>query len=159
MMNRGQLNLQWDAYSDHLQGMLQEIISNDSFSDVTLVTDDKKQLKAHRNILSSCSSVFKEIFQIGATSNHQVIYLRGIQHSEIESILHFMYLGEAKVDRMKEFIEVANNLDIRGLCDFGSWPANRSGCCCNGANGTSAGKRSGSRWIFFYVFVRRAGAS
>ena len=41
MMNRGQLNLQWDAYSDHLQGMLQEIISNDSFSDVTLVTDEE----------------------------------------------------------------------------------------------------------------------
>ena len=120
-MNRGQLNLQWDAYSDHLQGMLQEIIANDSFSDVTLVTDDKKQVKAHRNILSSCSSVFKEIFQIGAISNHQVIYLRGIQHSEIESILHFIYLGEAKVDRMKEFIEVANNLDIRGLSDFASF--------------------------------------
>ena len=120
-MNRGQLNLQWDAYSDHLQGILQDIISNDSFSDVTLVTDDKKQVKAHRNILSSCSSVFKEIFQYGASSNHQVIYLRGIQHSEIESMLHFIYLGEAKVDRMKEFIEVANNLEISGLSDFGSY--------------------------------------
>ena len=46
-----------------------------------------------------------------------VIYLRGIQHSEIESILQFIYLGEAKFyeERMNEFLNVAKNLDIREL--------------------------------------------
>ena len=29
-----------------------------------VVSDDKKQIKAHRYILSACSSVFKEILQI-----------------------------------------------------------------------------------------------
>ena len=91
--------------------------SDDSFADVTLVTDDKKQIKAHRNILSACSSVFKEILQISTNNNHPVIYLRGIQHSEMESILQFIYLGEAKFyeERMNEFLTVAKNLDIREL--------------------------------------------
>ena len=83
-------------------------------TDVTLVTDDKKQIKAHRNILSSCSSVFKEILQINTNNNHPVIYLRGIQHPEMESILQFIYLGEAKFyeESMNEFLTVAKNLDI-----------------------------------------------
>ena len=44
--------------------MLDDMSSDDSFAYVTLVTDDTKQLKAHRNILFSSSSFFKEILQI-----------------------------------------------------------------------------------------------
>ena len=43
--------------------------------------------------------------------------LRGIQHFEVESILQYIYLGEAKFqeERMHEFFMVAKNLDIREL--------------------------------------------
>ena len=44
-------NVSWHNYPEHLRDMLEDMISDDSFADVTLVTDDKKQLKAHRNIL------------------------------------------------------------------------------------------------------------
>ena len=46
-----------------------------------------------------------------------MIHLRGIQHSEMESILQFIYLGEAIFyeEKMKEFLNVAKNLDIREL--------------------------------------------
>ena len=116
-MDQEKCTLTWHTYSDHLRNILKEISSDDSFADVTLVTDDKKQLKAHRNILSACSSVFKEILQINTNNNHPVIYLRGIQHPEMESILQFIYLGEAKFyeERMNEFLTVAKNLDIREL--------------------------------------------
>ena len=60
----------WHSYSDHLRDLLKEMSSDDSFSDVTLVTDDKKQIKAHRNILSACSSVFKEILQINTNNSY-----------------------------------------------------------------------------------------
>ena len=116
-MQEDKYTLTWHTYSDHLRDILKELSSDDSFTDVTLVTDDKKQIKAHRNILSSCSSVFKEILQINTNNNHPVIYLRGIQHPEMESILQFIYLGEAKFyeERMNEFLTVAKNLDIREL--------------------------------------------
>ena len=80
-MHEEKYTLKWHNYSDHLGNILKEMSSDDSFADVTLVTDDKKQIKAHRNILSSCSSVFKEILQINTNNNHPVIYLRGIQYS------------------------------------------------------------------------------
>ena len=114
-MDQDKYTLHWHTYSDHLRDILKEMSSDDSFADVTLVTDDKKQIKAHRNILSACSSVFKEILQINTNNNHPVIYLRGIQYPEMESILQFIYLGEAKFyeERIKDFLTVAKNLEIR----------------------------------------------
>jgi len=108
-MHEDKFTLTWHTYSDHLRDILKEMSSDDSFADVTLVTDDNKQMKAHRNILSACSSVFKDILQINTNNNHPVIYLRGIQHSEMQSILQFIYLGEAKLNskRMNEFLTVA----------------------------------------------------
>ena len=116
-MDQEKCTLTWHTYSDHLRNILKEISSDDSFADVTLVTDDKKQMKAHRNILSACSPVFKDILQINTNDINPVIYLRGIQYPEMESILEFIYLGEAKFykERMNEFIMVAKNLDIREL--------------------------------------------
>ena len=87
------------------------------FTDVTLVTDDKKTIRAHRNILSACSPVFKNILQMEINNSHPVIYLRGIQYAEIVSILQFIYLGEAKFyeERINEFLLVSKNLEIREL--------------------------------------------
>ena len=93
------------------------MMTSDDFTDVTLVTDDKNTIKAHRNILSACSPVFKNILQMEINNVHPVIYLRGIQYPEIESILQFIYLGEAKFneERMNEFLSVSKNLEIQEL--------------------------------------------
>ena len=50
-------------------------------------------------------------------NSHPVIYLRGIQYSEIESILQFIYLGEAKFyeETMNEFLSVSKSLEIQEL--------------------------------------------
>ena len=116
-MNQENFNVTWHNYTDHLRDMLDDMYFDDSFADVTLITDDKKQLKAHRNILSACSSVLKEILQINPNNNHPVIYLRGIQHSEMKSILKFIYSGESNFyeERMEEFLLVAKELGVKEL--------------------------------------------
>ena len=45
------------------------------------------------------------------------MYLRGIQFSEMESIMQFIYLGEATFykERMVEFLDVAKSLEIKEL--------------------------------------------
>ena len=106
----------WHTYTDHLRDMLKEMMTSNDFADVTLVCDDKKkEIKAHRNILSACSPVFKNMLKIDQQSNHPVIYLRGIQHLEMESILKFVYLGETSIhqDSLTEFIQTAKLLEIR----------------------------------------------
>ena len=110
-------NLTWQSYPDHLKDMMQEMMISLDFADVTLVSDDKQAIKAHRNILSACSPVFRNILKMQSDCNHPVLYLRGIQHSVIESILQFIYLGEAKLyeEKMYEFLSAAKNLEIREL--------------------------------------------
>ena len=115
-MQQEKYSLTWHTYSDYLRGMMQEMMTSEAFADVTLVSDDKRTVKAHRSILSACSPVLKDILQMEA-SQHSVIYLRGIQYSEIESIMQFLYLGEARFyeDRVNEFVSVSKNLEIKGL--------------------------------------------
>ena len=83
--------LTWYTYSDHLKSMMRELMMNEDFSDVTLVTEDKKHIKANISILSACSPVFKDILKKEPNSN-QIMYLRGVQFSEMESIMQFIFL-------------------------------------------------------------------
>ena len=117
-MHQEKYSLTWQTYSDHLKNMMKELMMNEDFSDVTLVTEDKQQIKANISILSACSPVFKDILKKEKNSN-QIMYLRGIQFSEMESIMQFIYLGEATFfeERMDEFIAVAKSLEIKELCN------------------------------------------
>ena len=116
-MDKEKFTLTWHAYPDHLRVLMHDMVVSEDFADVTLVSDDMKKVKAHRNILSAFSSVFKEILQIKTQNKHPLIYLRGIQYSEIESILQFMYLGEAKFyeERMSDLMCAVKDLEIKEL--------------------------------------------
>ncbi len=109
-MHPEKYSLTWHTYSDHLKSMMKELIMNEDFSDVTLVTEDKKQIKANINILSA----FKDILKKEKVTS-TVMYLRGIQYS----IMQFIYLGEATFyeERMDEFLSVAKVLEIKELCN------------------------------------------
>ena len=115
-MHQEKYTLTWHTYSDHLKNMMKELMMNEEYSDVTLVTEDKKQIKANISILSACSPVFKDILKEEKNSS-TMMYLRGIQYSEMESILQFIYLGEATFyeERMDEFLAVAKSLEIKEL--------------------------------------------
>ena len=119
-MHPEEYNFTWHSYPDYLREVMREMMTSEDFTDVTLVTDDKKTIKAHRNILSACSPVFKNILQMEITNSHPVIYLKGIQSSEMESILQFIYLGEANFyeERMNDFLSVSKNLEIRELSKY-----------------------------------------
>ena len=118
-MQQEKLKLNWRTYTDHLRGMLHEMMKSNELTDVTLVCDDKRKFKAHKIVLSACSSVFKSIVN-DLPQNSSVIYLKGIKHQEMESILEFMYLGVATFyqERLNEFLNVANNLEIKEISNI-----------------------------------------
>ena len=113
-------NISWQAYSDHLPRLLREMMTTEAFTDVTLICDDhgNKKIKAHRNILAACSPVFKNIFE-NSEANHPIVFLKGIKYSEMNSILHFIYLGETtfQQDRLNEFLNASKSLEIPELGD------------------------------------------
>jgi len=111
-------SLNWATFSEHLQLVFKDLYQEGRYTDVTLVSDDQTQFKAHKIVLSACSPVFKKIIDSNP-SQHSLIYLRGIQSNELESILQFMYLGEGRFyhERMREFIKVAQDLQVVGLSE------------------------------------------
>merc|ERR1712126_502462 len=115
-MHQEKYNLKWHTFSDHLRNMLHEMMKSNELTDVTLVCDDKIHIKAHKIVLSACSPVFKDILN-DLPQNNSVIYLRGIHHQEMESILEFIYLGVATFhqERMNEFLTVAKSLEIKEI--------------------------------------------
>ena len=113
------LSFNWYNQAAHLKKILQELRSDDSFLDVTLVTDDKKSMRAHKNILSACSPVFQDILKLDSQAIHPIIYLRGINHFEMNSILEFIYFGQVTItmsqEKVNEVLAVAKSLDIMDL--------------------------------------------
>ena len=109
--------LTWNRYSDHLREMVNEMMTSSQFADVTLVTDDKQLIRAHRNILGACSPVFKNILNLDSSIANPVIYLRGIQNSEMESIRQLIYQGKTSFneERLSELLTVSKNLEIKEL--------------------------------------------
>ena len=67
--------LNWDTFSEHLQLMFKDLYQEGRHTDVTLVSDDQTQFKAHKIVLSACSPVFKKIIDSNP-SQHPLIYLR-----------------------------------------------------------------------------------
>ena len=98
--------------------MFKDLYGEEKHSDVTLVCDDQAQFKAHKIFLRACSPVFKKIID-NNPSQHPLIYLRGIQRYEVESILQFFYFGEATLYQVRvgEFIKVAKDLEVKEISE------------------------------------------
>ena len=104
----------WHTYTDHLKELLHHMKTDNTFADVTLVSDDGRKIRAHKVVLGACSPTMKDLLTNDDTST---IDLKGIAFEEIDSILQFIYLGEATLyeERMQEFLCVAQKLKIKEL--------------------------------------------
>ena len=111
-------NLKWKDFKYNVKSRVSDVIKEQSFCDVTLVSDDHEPFLAHRYVLSTFSPVLKNIL-LNNPHSHPLIYLRGVNHQELDSILQFIYFGKASVDHsnMKRFAQAAKDLQIRKLSE------------------------------------------
>ena len=107
--------LRWNDFESQLSGSFKEIRESKDFFDVTLVSDDR-QLEAHKVIISACSPFFRDILRRNP-HQHPLLYLKGVKHRELESVLDFIYHGEVNVAQndLNSFLAVAEELQIKGL--------------------------------------------
>ena len=113
-----EINVCFNKFSEHFHQLFKELYEEEKYHDVTLVSDDQKQFRVHRFVLSAFSPVLKKLIDTNQNQN-LLIFLRGIQQDELKSILEFMYLGEAKfsLDKMSRFIDVAKDLEVMEIAD------------------------------------------
>jgi len=116
-MKQEKFKLTWQSHVDHIREMLHNMMTSNELTDITLVSEDKISFKVHKVVLSAFSSpVFNSIINDNALAS-QTIFLRGIQSQEIDSILQFLYLGQATFsqERMNEIFNVAKSLEIKEI--------------------------------------------
>ena len=93
-----------------------DLYINNVLTDVTLITDDKHRIDAHRIVLCAGSVFFRNF--LTSTANLQpIIYLKGIKGQNLQSILQFLYLGETNVSEVeiKDVLTIAEDLEITDL--------------------------------------------
>jgi len=113
----GHVLLSGNDFSNDTMNAFKGLLEDEHFTNVTLVTDGNKQIKAHKVILSAFSPFFKEIL-VNNPHQHPLVYLRGVKHEYLQSMVDFVYLGQTKIkfEEVTEFIKVASDLQIKGLC-------------------------------------------
>ena len=90
----------------------------DYLCDITLVTNDDRELKAHRNVLSAASPFFCKLLQSDMKENREgIIRFEEISGSVLKDVLEFIYTGTVAVtqENAKELIVAGNYLIIPSL--------------------------------------------
>ena len=107
------------TFSCGVLSSFQELKDNKDFSDVTLVSDDEFEFFAHKLVLSSSSTFFKNIL-MKYMNPHPMLYLGGVTSSTVAKIIDFVYHGEVEVqeNEINSFLKVAAKFKLQGLEDF-----------------------------------------
>ena len=97
--------------------IFQDLMEDDQFKDVTLVSEDDKQIDAHKVILSSSSGFFKRLLGRNMKHQHPLIFLKGVTYSNLLDLLSFIYRGQAQVaeENMETFLQIGQDLEVRSL--------------------------------------------
>ena len=106
------------AFCVELAKRLNMLRRQDHLCDISLVTKDDKEVKAHRNVLSAGSPFFFKLFQSDIKENRDgIVRFEEISGAAMEDVLEFIYTGSVEVTRenCKDLIAAANYLLIPGL--------------------------------------------
>ena len=101
---------------------IKQLRDENQFFDVTLICEDGAILQAHKLVLASHSDRFKSILtQLSSSISLQKssIFLTDVTGQEMEDVLDFIYVGEARVarDNLSRFLNVAKTLHINSLIE------------------------------------------
>ena len=103
----------WKSFQSHLSTTLKKLYTENVYADATHVSDDQVQIKAHKFVLSACSPTLAKLL-LSNPHTHPLLYLRGVNHQELQAVLRFMYLVEAIInqDRITSFLEIVRDLQM-----------------------------------------------
>jgi len=99
-------------WKNEITATCKEYYMNQTFSDVTLVSDDNQNFYAHKIILAAASPAFKELL-LSNEKKETKIFLQGITGDYVEVLLKLIYIGETNISNKNQ--EVMNVLECFGI--------------------------------------------
>jgi len=112
--------LRWNDFESNVSVAFRDIREEKDFFDCTL-SCGSRQIQAHKLILSACSPFFRTILKQNP-HQHPLLYLKGVEFVNLQSVLNFMYHGEVNVaqEDLNSFLSVAEDLKVKGLTQANS---------------------------------------
>ena len=110
--------LKWNDFYSNVSKAFGLFRNEDYLHDVTLVSDDHKQVSAHKLVLSACSEYFKDIFKNNIKPNaHTLLCLSGVSADDLRNIMDYIYNGEVQIfqENLDNFLIIAQRLKLEGL--------------------------------------------
>lgn len=139
--------LKWNNHTNNMVKVFNELLGDEYFVDVTLACEGSS-LKAHKLVLSACSTYFRDLL-INNPCKHPIVILNEMRFEDLQAIISFMYSGEVNVSyaQLGRLLKSAEALKVKGLTDvsekhggaFGLYPGERSSVSSfvNGAAGAN----------------------
>ncbi|XP_063232782.1 protein tramtrack, beta isoform-like isoform X2 [Bacillus rossius redtenbacheri] len=119
MSSDQQFSLCWNDYVKHVKNAFDKLRCDGDLVDVTLSCEGKR-IRAHKMLLSACSTYFKDLFKENPCQ-HPVIIFRNVKFEDLSALVDFMYQGEVNVsqDQLSSFLTTAEMLAVQGLSGGG----------------------------------------
>ena len=108
----------YSEFKNNVADTFKDLLSDEDFTNVTLVTSDEKEISAHKVILASVSPPLGRILMKNP-NKHPLIFFNSIGSSVVDQLVKFIYLGECTVaeEDLLSFIEAGKSLQVKGLTD------------------------------------------
>ena len=115
-MSSEKFSLKWNDFASNVSHSFSKLRQETRLYDVTLVSNDHKQVSAHKLVLSACSEVFSNIFNSNNSSN-MMLYLDSVDVKEVNFMLDYIYQGEVQIhqENLDRFLEIATKFKLSGL--------------------------------------------
>ena len=115
MVSKRYIFLQQKEFESDMKTSWKNFQMEKDFCDVTLACA-ATQIEVHKVVLSSSSSIFKDILKHNSHQN-PLIYIRGVKYVDFINLVNFMYQGEVNIAKedLNSFLIVADDLKIRGI--------------------------------------------
>ncbi|XP_063591681.1 uncharacterized protein LOC134768811 isoform X1 [Penaeus indicus] len=123
-MANQQYCLKWNNHQSNLLRAFDRLLQSESFTDVTLACEGKS-LRAHKVVLSACSSYFEQLFEEHPDKS-PIIILKDMKFTHVSQLVNFMYRGEINItqDMLSGLLKTAETLKVKGLAEVsGDQPA------------------------------------
>ena len=109
-------NLKWNDFQSNISKSFGKLKNEQEFFDVTLISEDQKQVSAHKLVLSACSPYFKTILTTNKHS-HPLLCLEGVSSQNLNFVLDYIYQGEVQIfqEQLDDFLKIAQKYQLEGL--------------------------------------------
>lgn len=110
--------LRWNNYQSNMTSVFHHLLKTQAFVDVTLACNDQS-LKAHKVVLSACSSYFQKLLLENPCKHPTIIMPQDVCFTDLKFIIEFVYKGEIDVSQaqLQSVLKTADQLKIKGLCE------------------------------------------